>query len=248
MLDEWIRHAWVEVERVPEDREAAIEVAVTAAHGRSMGTEDELAAEGLAFAAAVVGDIEPTDGIYVAFLLLDLSAGWRAVEEPEAAMAWARQVEVLLDGVAEPDHPLRWHAAAEVGRSLYWLDRCDEAVPIFDRALAGFAWTGDERDDADEAALVRGLLAECLHELGRLDVAIAEHRRALAYWETARPEIVVPRQRNHLGIARIMAELGRTAEAEQEYEHVLAVVDPSAPDNTTRRYAREELAALRQGG
>jgi tetratricopeptide (TPR) repeat protein len=245
LLDEWIRHAWIEVERAPEDREAAVEVAIRGAHGRAIGMSDEIAADSLAFAAAVVGNVEPTDGVYVAHLLLELSTGFRAVEELDLALDWARRAEALLDAVAEPDHPLHAHAAAEIARTLYWQDFCQEALPSFDVALAGFAAMGPE--GSEEAALARGLMAECLHDLGLLDTAMAEYRRALEFWETEMPDFAVPQQRVHFQLGRILRELGRTAEAEQEYERVLALVDPNAPDHPTRRRARNELAELREG-
>lgn len=134
-------------------------------------------------------------------------------------------------------------AADAIARTLYWQYRCEEALPVFDVALAGFGMLHEELEA--EAALAREVLAECLHELGRLDVAMAEHRLALAYWETERPEIAVQQQHGHLELARILGQLGRSAEAEQEYERVLAVVDPTATDYASRRHAREELAALR---
>jgi tetratricopeptide (TPR) repeat protein len=102
---------------------------------------------------------------------------------------------------------------------------------------------GPEGDE--EAALVRGLFAECLHEVGRLDAAMAEYRRALEFWETEEPQYAVPRQRAHFQLGLILRELGRTVEAEQEYERVLALFDTNAPDNATRMRAREELAELR---
>jgi tetratricopeptide (TPR) repeat protein len=243
VIDEWIRHAWIEVERAPDDRRAAIEVAITSAHGRSIGADEALAIESLAFAEAVVGDVEPDDGVFVANLLLELAAGWRAVDRPESAFVWIGRAQALLDAVAEPDHPLRWLAAAELAKTLYWEDRCVEAQAPFDLALAGFAAVGPEAEE--EAAMARALLAECLHAVGRLEEAMLEHRRALAFWEAERPEITVPRQRGHLEIARILVKLGRTEDAEREYERVLAVVDPSVLDQPSRRHAREELAALR---
>jgi len=245
LLDEWIRHAWVEVERVPDDRGATVEVAIRAAHGRAIGMGDELAVESLAFAIAVVGDVEPTDGIYVAHLLLELSGGLRAVDELDLALEWARRAETLIDAVAAPDHPLHAHVAAEIGRNIYWLDYCQEALPPFEAAMAGFTAMGPEGDE--EAALVRGLFAECLHDVGRLEAAMAEYRSSIEFWETTRPELAVPQQRAHLELARILRELGRTAEAEQEYERVLLLYDPNVPDNATRMHAREELAELRGG-
>ena len=58
-LAEWSRHAWAEIERGPWDRGAAIDVAVTAAWGRALALPDEQAEELLAFATAVIGDVEP---------------------------------------------------------------------------------------------------------------------------------------------------------------------------------------------
>ena len=243
LLDEWIRHAWIEVERAPEDRGTAVEVAIRAAHGRAIGMSDALAVDSLAFAAAVVGSVEPSDGIYVAHLLLELSGGFRAVDEYDASLAWARRAQALLDAVAEPDHPLHAHAAAEIARTIYWQDYCQEAIPPFEAALARFAAMGPE--GREEAALVRGLFAECLHSVGRLDAAMAEYRSALEYWETEQPQYAVPRQRAHFQLGLILRELGRTTEAEQEYERVLALFDTNAPDNATRMRARDELAELR---
>jgi tetratricopeptide (TPR) repeat protein len=86
-----------------------------------------------------------------------------------------------------------------------------------------------------------------LQDLGRYEEAIMEHRRVLRYWEAREAEYAIPRLRAHLEIARTLVVLGRIAEAEQEYEQTLRVVDPTAPDQGMRRKAREELAALRGG-
>ncbi|MCX4242587.1 serine/threonine-protein kinase [Paraliomyxa miuraensis] len=245
-LMEWTRHAWVEIERGPEDRTAAIEVAVTYAYGRSVVFEDEQTADALELATAVVGDLQPGDGAFVAFQLLKLSSAWRQMDHPEAALWWAQRAGTLLDGVAAADHPLHSDVAEELGRALYMLDRCDEAMAHVDRALAGYLLAGDP-ESLTQAALIREVSAACLQEMGRLEEAIAEYGHVLA-WGEGEPDVTVPQLWARLERARMLVRLGRAAEAEAEYEHALAIVDDRATDHWMRREAREELAALRGEG
>jgi tetratricopeptide (TPR) repeat protein len=247
---EWMRLAWVAVERTPEDRSAAIEVAVTAAHSAALTWElagdTGGARELLAFADAVVGDVEPDDDAYVAALLVQLAAAWESIDEPERALHWARRARALLGAVAGPDHAQWAKASEQIGRALMLstIHGLNEALAHLDEAQAGYLARGNGMG----AAVVGLEIARCLSSLDRHEAALDELRRVGEFWAAQDPVFMVHRQQAHLVAAEILLELGRRKEAAAEYERILALVDLNASDQKYRDRARQALDELRSAG
>ncbi len=243
-LAEWTRHAWIEVERGAWDRDAAIDVAVTSAAGRSFAFTDEQTKAALEFAGSTIGEIGPNDGVLVASKMLELSSAWRYQDEPELALHWARTGGDLADAIVEPDHVLHTLAEEHLGLALESLERCDEALPHLEQALAGYIRINDGALDVD-GALLGFSIADCLEIMDRPEVALAEYERILTFFEAHHEAYGSRRTYAHLGAARLLAQLGRDREAESHYEDAIAVVDLADPNEATRDKARRELAELR---
>jgi tetratricopeptide (TPR) repeat protein len=251
-VDEWLRLAWVAIEREPWDRSAAIEVVATAAHSAAQtwkitGDKEHVRAI-LEFADATVGTIEPDDGAFVAWQLLLLSIGWRYIDERERALHWGIAGHSLLEAVAGREHPAWPKANEHIGRAIHPNERfhhCEEALRYFDEALRGFL----EQGNGEDAALVRLEIAGCLGQLGQLDGALAHAQRAVDYWSEHAPMFMSSRQEAHLLAGDLLVALGRVEEAEAEYERVLTLVDlEGSSGERMRRRAKRALERLRVGG
>ncbi len=245
---EWLRLAWLAVERVPWDRSAAIEVATTAAHSTALTwqiTGDEQYARAvLEFADATVGAVELDDDAFVAWHLMLLSIAWRYVGQHDRALYWGLEARALLSAVAGPEHSAWPKVSDQIGRAIHPSARsgaCEEALPYFEEALAGYLRHGNP----EEASLVQIELATCLQQLGQLEAALEQARAATVHWRDHQPEFLSSVQSAHLLVAALLAELGRIAEARAEYEHVLTIVDLES-STTLRDEARRALERLPQ--
>jgi tetratricopeptide (TPR) repeat protein/predicted Ser/Thr protein kinase len=246
---EWLRLAWVAVERTPWDRRAAIEVAVTAAHSAAVTWEvtgdRERARAMLEFADAVVGTVEPEDDAFVAMQLVRLAGGWSSVREPARALHWGLRARALLGAVAGPDHAQWARASEEIGRAIHPLGAsgcCEEAIGYLDDAHDAYLRIGDGRS----AATVGFEVVRCLRELGRSEQALTEIRRVGEHFATDEEIFVGQRQHAHLVAGEILVELGRPTEAIAEYERLLTLVDLDATGERFREAAKESLEALRE--
>jgi tRNA A-37 threonylcarbamoyl transferase component Bud32 len=247
-VDEWLRLAWVAVERTPWDRSAAIEVATTAAHSVAQtwpitgGKEHARAL--LEFADATVGAVELEDDAFVAWQILLLSIGWRYIDEHERALYWGLAARSLLSAVAGPEHPAWAKANEQVGRAIHPDDRydhCEEALRYFDEALIGYL----DQDAGEDAAAVRLEITGCLWQLGQLESALEHARLAGSYWNDHEPLFMTRRQSAHLLAGHLLAELGRIDEAELEYERSLTLVDLDGSEGN-RSEAKRALERLRR--
>ncbi|MCA9653889.1 MAG: serine/threonine protein kinase [Myxococcales bacterium] len=244
-LAEWTRHAWVELHRGPWDRGAAVQVLVTSGYGRAVAFGDEQAAEILELASAAVGDIEPEDGPFMAFQMAQLAAAWRFAQQPERGAFWARRAAVLIDATAEPGHPVRASAEEEIGLDIIAQWPCYEGLPHLERARASYQASAAGGTDL-EGAIAGFHIAECLEELGRYEAALAEYRSMIDFWAALDDEYGMREIDARISIARLLARMGRRAEAEREYEQAIEVVNPVGPDHPLRNLARQELEALRK--
>ncbi len=248
-VDEWMRLAWVAVERTPWDRSTAIEVACLAAHAvaqtwKIQGNKDHARAL-LEFADATVGAVELDDDVYVAWHLVLLSIGWRSIDEPERALYWAIEARSLLSAVSGPTHPMWPRMNDHLGRAIHPDERyahCEEALRYLDEASSGNVSPGM----GHEGANLRLALAECLGQLGQLEGALTQARLATAYWREHGPEYTMNQQSAHLLVGHLLAALGRIDEARAEYEHLLAIVDLDTSDSMRRKAKRalEQLPPL----
>ncbi len=246
-VDEWLRRAWVAVERTPWDRRAAIEVAVTAAHSSAQAWKllgMEHGRSMLEFADAIVGTVELDDDAFVAWQLITLSVGWRSIGERGRALHWALESQSVLVAVAGPEHAAWPKAYEHIGKAIHpeeGYGGCEEALGYFDEALRGFLAQGNGED----AALMRVEIAGCLRELDRLEGALPHIRLAIDHWHDHEPVFTSNRWSAHLLAGHILADLGRVDEARAEYEQVLAIVDLGAPE-WQRKQAKQALEQLSQ--
>jgi len=245
-VNEWLRLAWVAVERNPWDRRVALEVAIEAAHSVALtwkitGDRDHARAL-LEFADATAGAVELDDDAFVAWHLMLLSLGWSTLHELERARYWALEARSLLSAVADPSHPTWSRTSEQLGRALHPDEQyayCEEALRYFDEALIGYL----SQDMGEEASIMQLAIAECLWQLGQLEGALARARLATAYWGAHAPEFTMMRQSAHLLVGQLLAALGRTEEARAEYEHLLAIVDLDSSE-LMRNKAKRALEQL----
>jgi tetratricopeptide (TPR) repeat protein len=245
-VDEWLRLAWVAAERVPWDRRAAIEVAITAAHSSAstlqITNDREHARALLEFADAVAGQVELEDDAFVAMHLVQLAAGWLDLEEHARARHWSLAARGLLSAVADPTHPVWPDSSQKLGDSIHLGKHgdCEAALVLFEEALAGYVALGE----TERASLMRIVIAGCLRRLGRLVAALELARAAADHWAHHPPVFLSNRQLAHLLVGHLLADLGRTEEARAEYEHILTIVDLESSSQIERNWAKQALEAL----
>jgi tetratricopeptide (TPR) repeat protein/predicted Ser/Thr protein kinase len=245
-VNEWMRLAWVAVERTPWDRGAAIEVAITAAqssaqtwpitgnkaHARSM----------LEFADSTVGAVELGDDAFVAYLLMRLAYGWRHVGQLDRALHWGLAARSLLVATAGRSHPLWPELNEEIALDIHpdaHFSYCEEALEYFDEALMGFV----EQGYGEGEARVRVAIGECLQQLGQPEAALVHVQQATAHWAREAPLTLIEQQA-HLLAGNLLTELGRPEEARVELERVLSLVDLESAAQMYRERAKAALEAL----
>lgn len=246
-VDAWLRLAWVAVERVPWDRSAAIEVAITAAQSSAQTWQithnREHARSLLEFADAVVGRVELEDDAFVATQLVQLAVGWRAIDDHERPLHWSLTARSILSAVADPAHPLWPEVTEEIGRAISPNDArhdCEGAFRYFDEALVGYLAIGD----GERASLVRLPLAACLRRMGQLPAALEHARAAADHWAHHPPSFISDQQLAHELAGYVLADLGRREEARAQFERVRALVDLEASTQLQRDRAKRALEAL----
>lgn len=154
-----------------------------------------------------------------------------------------RESLLMREGLLYPNHPLVLQSRMNLATMLGSLGRLDEALPLFEAALAG------ARDvySAGHPALghMSHSLGTCYFRLGRLDDAARAFTEALGIREETLAPDALPLAITEASLGRVFAAQGNHAQALSTLQHAIDRVDDgTSPLPTPLVPAATELARL----
>jgi len=185
------------------------------------------------------------DHPHVALSLTTMGNIYRGLERPAAAEPLIRRAIAVAEAAWDPDHGEVWWMRRSLARTLADLERFAEA----EAELLSLAETVEKAARVNELPPVLEALGDVYSRQGRFDEAESCFRRSIAMLEEEAPGDPYIGLAT-AGLARVLRDAGRTAEAEVAYRTAISQMEAGwGADDPDLKRAEQELAELlRDGG